>query len=186
MHSAISKYEADKGFPSERFPQDPDPSTFTLAGICVGVVTGTYLSLVTKDPDLKGHDRVKLIRYDRDPKLRFEPFQPSTWPEEDREGEVTFENTSWGPCKTEIGDIVIVAASSRLPLVLRKYGKYYLFVGCCWLIDLAIEDFTSLSKWTDVRNLTKPSTDTGFSDIMHGNAVVEIGKNRQVEKFSLL
>lgn len=70
--------------------------------------------------------------------------------------------TSWAPCHTERGDIIIVAAGSRLPLILRPHedGKY-LFVGTCWLIsgDLKTEDLTD----TRVKG-------AGFSPMMFGSA----------------
>ena len=86
--------------------------------------------------------------------------------------EVTFLNTSWGPLWTEIGDIIVVAAGSELPLVLRKDGDFYLFIGACLLID---------------SQLTHPPTDLaadpGMSDIMHGNLCKSIGDSNELEEF---
>jgi hypothetical protein len=44
-------------------------------------------------------------------------------------------NTSWAPCHTQIGDIIIDTPGCDIPLVLRKDGDVYLFVGGVWLID---------------------------------------------------
>jgi hypothetical protein len=73
-------------------------------------------------------------------------------------------------------DILVVAAGCTIPLVLRRYEDKYLFVGGCWLIDSKI----------DVREL-KPRCGEleGFSRIMYGSVVEQIGEIYQVEDFDL-
>lgn len=86
-------------------------------------------------------------------------------------------NTSWGPLGTEVGDIVIVAEGSGLPLVLRRHNDKtkFLFVGACVLINFTLSSFApgeiaimgSLETPLDVTN-DNLSQDPGFSPVMHG------------------
>lgn len=104
--------------------------------------------------------------------MRSEKTSSSPWPLNAEGGkDITFENTSWGPCKSQIGDVIIVAAGCKIPLVLRPYDNAYLFVGCCWLIDKEIRDFTKLEN------------DPGFSPIMFGSLAGDIGNTGPIEKF---
>jgi hypothetical protein len=74
------------------------------------------------------------------------------------------------------GDIVVVAAGCKVPLVLGGYGDKYLFVGGCWLVESQI-DLTKLKRGSGKQE--------GFSKIMYGSVVESIGKTCKVEEFDL-
>jgi hypothetical protein len=101
-------------------------------------------------------------------------FHNDSWPKNESQTlKVTLLNASWGPYFTEIGDIITVATKSNLPLVSRRDGDLYLFVGASWLID------SQLLVEPDFEN------DPGFSDIMRGSVCNEIGKTCHVEEFHI-
>ncbi len=193
LHSTSFLFNADKDFPNglKEVPSST-PEThgiFTIRGIYVGCITSTHRTNVTKkwsdDPAAKDWDQLKLFHYDRAPFLCRKPGttnSDSSRTAESEKPEMTFENTSWGPCKAEIGDIIVVAAGSKIPLVLRKQGDgEYLFVGGCWLVDGQIEDLPELrlgGRWH--RGEVK-----GFSEVMYGSAVEMIGKGCEIEEFDL-
>jgi hypothetical protein len=81
-------------------------------------------------------------------------FKPST--------DMTLTNSSWSPSKIEIDEIIVISRWSPVPLVLRKLGDSYLFVGACCLID------------SELRGSTKEhgafGADPGILSIMHGSA----------------
>lgn len=99
------------------------------------------------------------------------------WPvSESEQPAPTFENTSWGPIMAENRDIIVVAAGCKIPLVLRRHDDKYLFVGGCWLIESKV----------DVRKLEWECGELdGFSKIMYGSVVEQIGKTCEVEDFEL-
>lgn len=144
-------FNADKGFPGglKEVPSStPDThGIFTIRGIYVGSIKSTHLTNATKkwsdDPAAKDWDQLKLFHYDRAPYLSRNPGDTNSdcsHITESEKPEMTFENTSWGPCTAEIGDIIVVASGSKIPLVLRKHGEgKYLFVGGCSLVDGQIE-----------------------------------------------
>lgn len=74
------------------------------------------------------------------------------------------------------GDIIVVAAGCKIPLVLRRYEDKYLFVDGCWLIESQI-DLTKLKRGS--------GKEEGFSKIMYGSVVESIGKTCEVEEFDL-
>jgi hypothetical protein len=88
----------------------------------------------------------------------------------------TFRNTSWGPIHSTIGDIIIIAAGCKIPLVLRPIddGKF-LFVGACWLIDSEL--VMDKSAKVDVKK------ESGYSPIMFGSACVGLPQNWTAEEF---
>jgi hypothetical protein len=104
----------------------------------------------------------------------------------------TYENTSWGPCKCEKGDIILVAGGCRLPLVLRRYetgqvkgNDKYLFVGGCWLNVSKLYDLTQLNqgnKEESTGEITYPR-DPGFPRIMYGSLKEENDGLEAVERF---
>lgn len=59
----------------------------------------------------------------------------------------------------------------NLPLVIRKDGDFYLFVGACLLIDSELADEPDIQ------------TDPGFSDIMRGSVCKDIGKSSRLDEF---
>lgn len=182
--STIFHFSADRSFPT--VTQEPrsndhrDCEVLVLRGIYVAVITGTLEARMTQDDDLLGLDQFKLVRYDRESCNRGRDFvkdPPSLWRTHDEKSNsplISHTNASWGPLHSEIGDIVIIAAGSRIPLVLRKFadGKY-LFVGACWLIDGEIEDVTKLEE------------NAGFSSLMFGSACEGLPDDYEPELFHI-
>lgn len=194
MHSTYNYFGADDNFPGGLKKVDPstpdDWGILTLRGVYVASITSICTTSVTKewssDPKWKEFDRVKLIQYDRNLSVRDSPVQRDSWPVgENGVSSVAFDNTSWGPLKAEPGDIIIVSAGSRLPLVLRRHGGMYLFVGACWLIDHKLDDLTKLSDLNQLNSTSKAEKDPGFSPVMFGSIIEEIGKTCNVEEFPL-
>jgi hypothetical protein len=81
-------------------------------------------------------------------------------------------NSSWGPHWAERGDVIIISPLCTIPLVLRRDGDAYLFVGGCCLIDSELQ--SRIGSDFD-------GNDPGFSTIMHGNAWDE----KKVEEFRI-
>lgn len=190
MHTSYNYFSADVVFPGGMSEKNSDPSLppnhplFVVRGSYVGCITGThYTCVLGRDSIAKGYfpdfHLLKLIRCDQNPILRGGKVESkeSSWsgtPKSRLTSDISFENSSWGPCKAEIGDIIIVAAGCKIPLVLRKHGENYLLVGGCWLINKRIKDFRKLQEQDD-----------GFAGIMFGAAVKEIGSGIRVEEFVL-
>lgn len=102
------------------------------------------------------------------------PYDP--WPPNG--SDVSYLNTSWAPHRTEVGDIIVVAMGCCVPLVLRRDGEGYLFVGMCWLITSRI--------LTRVRGGSPGfDTDPGFEEIMRGGIWREVGAAGRLEKFRI-
>ena len=153
------------------------PNILIIKGLYVGVVAGTHATFILHDGDTD--DKIKLIRYDRNPHIRhnLSPSQLSPWPSPDASTPVNLSNTSWEPWWAEVGDIIVAAAGSTVPLVLRpipvpKSSVYssqnqeqgppsYLLVGGCLLID------SQLRILGLIGNLRE---EPGFSRIMFGSA----------------
>jgi hypothetical protein len=122
-------------------------------------------------------DLLKLFHYELAPYLSSDCGTTDAWPvAAGGQPPPTFENTSWGPCKAEKGDIIVVAAGCNIPLVLRRHEDKYLCVGGCWLIESQI-DLTKLKRGAGKQQ--------GFSNIMYGSVVEKIGKICEVEEFDL-
>ncbi|KAH7329955.1 heterokaryon incompatibility protein-domain-containing protein [Rhexocercosporidium sp. MPI-PUGE-AT-0058] len=156
---------------------------FTIRGVRVGRIKNTREVHATKkwsDAEAaQGWDKLRLFWYESvrhfhgmDTAISNEAVPQSVI------SSATFENTSWGPCKAEQGDIIVVAAGSNIPLVLREEEKRFLFVGGCWLVKSQI----NLSALLGPENSSKQE---GFDEIMHGSIVKEIGKTCVVEEFEL-
>jgi hypothetical protein len=160
----------------------PSPNILAIKGLYIGIVTGTYVTPLLHDGDTD--DRIKLIRYDRDPRKRhtLSPSQLEPWPAPDAPKVVSLSNTSWGPWWAEVGDIIVVAAGSTVPLVLRpvlgsitstsslnltsnltsdQHQNTYLLVGGCILIDTQLHNLGLAEKLSD---------EPGFSRIMFGSS----------------
>lgn len=176
MHHA--EFRAGEGFPKlhehhvePRFAINEVPEILTIRGVYVAVVTATFRAHVTRDLTLGVEDAVTLFTHDRDSSLRHGPFVKSGWPNGD--SSVSFVNTSWGPYHTEVGDIIVVAPGSNLPLVLRRQESRYLFVGACWFVKERIHDVNCLKD------------DRGFDEVMFGSVCEEEGVESRVEIFQL-
>jgi len=151
----------------------------SIKAVFAATVTGIRRTKIPLDKDDEDLNDITLIRYDQDPdhRDRKPPYDP--WPSnEPGKPDVTYLNTSWAPYRTEIGYIIVVAMGCCVPLVLRRGGAGYLFVGMCWLITSQI-----------LRNVRGGSpgfgTDAGFSDIMRGGIWSEVGSTRRLEKFHI-
>lgn len=76
----------------------------------------------------------------------------------------------------EIGDIIVMARGSHVPLVLRAYKDLYIFVGGCWLVDGTLEEGF----------LRSPAPiDPGFSSVMRASAWDEVGGLCQEQEFCI-
>jgi hypothetical protein len=184
------------------------PYILPLHGIYVGIIMGTYISTLMHDStsttmcsssssSAPSDDHIKLITYSRSPAHRFtepvilskhHPWPPPPSPSPSQPHLPNLANTSWGPWHAKVGDIIIVAAGSRIPLVLRRLPSSpspspspsttntktekeknhenhddkckYLFVGGCILIDAQLRKLGE-------GNLRD---EKGFSGIMFGSA----------------
>jgi hypothetical protein len=160
----------------------PSPNILVIKGLYVGVITGTHIAPLLHDGDTD--DKIKLIRYDRNPHNRhnLSPPQLEPWPAPDVSAPVNLSNTSWGPWWALVGDIVVVAAGSTVPLVLHpvapsKTSSFsssptppssqeqgppaYHLVGSCMLIDSQLRTLGLAGNLSD---------EPGFSRIMFGSA----------------
>jgi hypothetical protein len=190
LYTSSSCFSADKNFPggmvtvpAQSMETLKRNGVFTIRGVCVGRITSTHVVNLTKqwseDPKWKDWDRVKLFWYelgsysDHKESAMISTAEPAP---ESRIPTPTFENTNWGPCKAEAGDIIVVVAGSKIPLVLRKEVDRFLFVGGCLLVDSRI-DVTKLTLGCGEQE--------GFSKIMYGSVVEEIGKTCKVEEFEM-
>jgi len=143
-----------------------------MRGIYVGVITAVHTVHIWKDSSRAAYDTIKLINYDRDPKKRNDLVDDDVASSETPLGEMRI--PSWGPYWGKVGDIIAVIGGSTTPLVLRKSGKHYLFVGACWLIDSELQG-----------NGMPGQDDPGFSDVMRGALWDEVGKTCELETFWL-
>ncbi|KAF4609835.1 hypothetical protein G7Y89_g15788 [Cudoniella acicularis] len=142
-----------------------DDSTLILSGIYIAIVDRVGLRSLTRRTVDGLKDIAQVFTYDTNSDRRRDKITQSA----DLEACRTMRNTNWGPLLTEVGDIIVVAVASTIPLVLRKRGGFYLFVGGCWLIDRELEA-TRSDNW---------QSDPAFSRIMHGSAWDE----SKLEKF---
>jgi hypothetical protein len=143
-----------------------------MQGLYVGAITSVHTVHIWENSDRAPYDSIKLINYDRNPAKRHLIIDDDV-----ASLETPFERMgipSWGPYWGKVGDIIVVVRGSSTPLVLRKSGKHYLFVGACWLID------------SELQGTGMPGQDDpGFSDIMRGALWDEIGKTCELERFWL-
>ncbi|KAE9367474.1 HET-domain-containing protein [Stipitochalara longipes BDJ] len=143
-----------------------------MEGVYVGVVIAVHTVHIWEDSPRAPYDIIKLINYDCNPARRHVIIEKDATSLEtplERMG-----IPSWGPYWGKVGDIIAVIRGSSTPLVLRRSGKHYLFVGACWLID------------SELQGTGMPGQDDpGFSDIMRGALWDEIGKSCELERFWL-
>ncbi|KAL5318951.1 hypothetical protein ACEPPN_014019 [Leptodophora sp. 'Broadleaf-Isolate-01'] len=172
-----------KGLSADKENNLKSSGIFTIRGVRVGRIENTREVHATRkwseDKAAQGWDKLRLFWYE--PIRHLNGMDTAISNEAVLESDVssaTFENTSWGPCKAERGDIIVVAAGSNIPLVLRKEGEGFLFVGGCWLVKSQI----NLSALLEPE---KSSKQEGFDEIMYGSIAKEIGKTCVVEEFEL-
>jgi hypothetical protein len=142
-----------------------DDNTLVLQGRPIGVVTRTSFSDVVfglGELENEYHDKLKLFKYEQHPSLK----QPGDQilPDDTldtADPPMTMKNSSWGSYWAETGDIIIVSQACTIPLIIRKHGDAYLFVGGCWLVDSELRKGQRDAKATE---------DPGFSTIMRGSA----------------
>ncbi|KAJ9151264.1 HET-domain-containing protein [Pleurostoma richardsiae] len=147
--------------------------SIVLRSVLAATITGVFRTGAVPN-ETREEYKIALIRYDRRPTSYHRRDNPDPWPAVEEGGEeISWKNTSWGPYRAEVGDIIIVTPLSNIPMVLRRReGDGYLFVGMCWLID---------SRITPGRF----ETDPGFSDIMRGSIWDDVGRTRVVEMFEV-
>ena len=181
MNASYTCFSAGKGFPAiseePRFRQSRDCERLALRVLRVAVVRQTWDTRLTHDPILEGTDKVRLFTYelisDCDATAGREHDKPPV--REQGDSEFSFQNTNWGPCHCEVGDVIVVAAGCNVPLIVREnLEEGYLFVGGCWLIDGMIRDLTELKD------------DPGFSPLMFGSACVGDDVEGRVEEIMLV
>jgi hypothetical protein len=191
LYTKSTLFCASRDFPGEMWKgQSTDKEDdlkrsgiFTIRGVRVGRIQNTQEVRATRKwsnvKTAQGWDKLRLFWYKliRDFNVMDVAISNEAVPE-NVISSATFENTSWGPCKAERGDIIIVAAGSNIPLVLRKEEERFLFVGGCWLVKSQINLFTLLEPG-------KSGKQEGFDEIMYGSIVEEIGKTCVVEQFDL-
>jgi hypothetical protein len=133
--------------------------TLTIPGIYIGLIT--HVSVVELNLEAKSLDyrSLKLFKYNQDPSRDLGAWAS----EEDATSLMDMYNSSWGPHWAKRGDIIIISPLCTIPLVLRRDGDAYLFVGGCWLIDSELQGGVGSDEW-DMKD------DPGFSTIMHGSA----------------
>lgn len=178
------RFRADDSFPAvpqePRFRQAADDETLLLRGIYIGVVTGIYDARFTDKDSSVGKDGVRLITYDSRPESRYTERNSISQPKLSGDQLDLVRYTSWGPCHAEIGDLIIVVAGLKVPIVVRstKHSKY-LFVGGCWLVDAEVKigQFFGHEYWNEELS--------GFSSIMFGSACKGLPENYVAEEFCL-
>jgi hypothetical protein len=139
-----------------------DSGVFELKGIYVGRVTEIRDCEIMSGSESGNDNSLRLFGYQT-------PSETHSIDKTDGE-DGNIRNTSWGPCKTEPGDMIIVVEESTVPLVLRESAGDFLFVGGCWLIDAEFQDFAKLRHNQGIK-------DPGFSKVMFGGACTGIGVN---------
>jgi hypothetical protein len=185
-------FQADFGFPPLPCMEDEpylkqdilDPDLI-IRGMDVAVVTAVY-DMGLPEQLIPGQDKVLVLRYDTnrqmsesqiiqrssasDPILTENDVLSTEYDQASSEStdipEVNMMNTSWAPCHTQVGDIIIVAAGCNTPLVLRKENEKYLLVGGVWLIDSELET----ENKDDERTVICQEGNNGFSRLMYGAA----------------
>jgi len=195
IEELASEFSANRGLSvTDVQYSSPSPSSniLVIKGLYIGVITGMHVTPLLHDGE--ADDKINLIRYDRSPYKRhnLSPSQLEPWPPPGVSEAVNLSNTSWGPWWAEIGDIIVVAAGSAVPLVLRPARSTecnseqglptYLLVGSSLLID---------SQLRTIGLAEKLSGEPGFSRIMFGSAwdgVFRDGilKEEELEEFSLV
>lgn len=174
------KFGANKDFPP--LAEEPhlvqDGRTLMVPGIRVGTVTEVREDRITDDEGLKGEDSVPIFGWHHTSTGQSYSLDNA----DGTRGLGSFRNSSWGPSGTAAGDIIIVAARSNVPLVLRQVcvageKEYYLFVGGCWLIESEIGDLGKIQEES-----------VGFSPVMFGSGCACSGDKSaptQVEVFAI-
>jgi hypothetical protein len=182
MEELACEFSANRGLTvtDVQYSCSPSPNILIVKGLCVGIVTGTHVTKILRDGG--ADDMIKLITYDRAPQKRhhLSASELPPWPSPGESKSVTLSNTSWGPWWAEIGDIIVVAAGSSVPLVLRpvppsrnpsaptsqdqfqpQQPNKYLLVGPCLLIDSQLRTLGLAGSLSDEK---------GFSTITFGSA----------------
>jgi hypothetical protein len=131
----------------------------TIPGIYIGLITNVAVVELGFETKLLDYRLLKLFQYNQD--LPRDSHARAS--EDNTASSMDMYNSSWGPHWPEQGDVIIISPLCTIPLVLRRDGDAYLFVGGCWLIDSELQGGIEL----DPLNL---ENDPGFSTIMHGSA----------------
>jgi len=145
--------------------------TLTIPGIYIGFITHVSVAELNLKAKSLDYRSLKLFKYNQDPSRDLHAWAS----EAGVTSPMDMYNSSWGPHWAERGDIIIISPLCTIPLVLRRDGDAYLFVGGCWLIDSELQGGGVGSDQFDIKD------DPGFSTIMHGSAWDET----KVEEFRI-
>jgi hypothetical protein len=153
-----------------------------LFGVYVGVVTRVFTSNLEftwekhiQDWKKASHTTMRLFQYDQNAN-----GGDHLIPKDLHSQSGDMYNTSWGPFWVESGDIIIISDVCPTPMVIRRDGDSYLFVGGCWLID---EELQGPEEFIDEELVAEELIkDPGTSSIMRGSATWE---NAKVETFRI-
>ncbi|PQE32650.1 heterokaryon incompatibility protein [Rutstroemia sp. NJR-2017a WRK4] len=127
--------KTDQGYKYTKYepPHTFRGDTMALSGIYVGVIIFTaWVDITSIDMGWKIPDqaKIKVFMYNQyDSRQLDDGCEVPHVPENSQL--MSLNDSSWGPPCAEAGDIIIVSKISPIPLVLRKDGDTYLFVGAC-------------------------------------------------------
>jgi hypothetical protein len=124
-----------------------------ISGVYVGVVTRVYTCSLQFDMLEESNQVMRLIEYDEHDSGLDNPAAGDLDPQSKN-----IYNTSWGPFWVERGDIIIISVLCATPIVIRRAGDSYLFVGGCLLIG------------SELKGTEELIDDPGISPIMTGSA----------------
>jgi hypothetical protein len=99
--------------------------TLIIPGIYIGLIT--HISVAELEFEAKSLDYrlLKLFKYNQDSSRALHALAS----EADATSPMDMYNSSWGPDWAERGDVIIISPLCTIPLVLRRDGDAYLFVG---------------------------------------------------------
>jgi hypothetical protein len=143
--------------------------TLSLKGYSIGMIDWNYRDLHPSSPELSAN----LVRVSDDHEVLGYPEEEDPFPQPRKE---QISGVAWAPLWAEVGDVVIIAKRTTLPLVLRPFGESWLFVGHCRFLvprhDMVEKEY--LNRTTD------------YHPIMHGNAWAEISTRAELQEFNLV
>jgi hypothetical protein len=169
-------FSAHKNLPNGFLPKDGHlPGEFVLYGAHVATITETRINEANEQVAYRtsaaNKPQVAMIRY-----ARIAERASITEQRNSINLTSTWKNTSSGPFKSQIGDLIVVLKSFPVPAALRRYKDKYLYVGLCVLVEQEVDWF----KLTDDRG----NDLCGFDPIMFGS-IGGNGQNVEMQEFVL-
>ena len=181
MASTVSAISTAENKPSNEFWMRKEggftveEDILILSGVYVGAVTRVFTSNLEYSWEEASHTTMRLFQYDQNAN-----GGDNSIPKDLHNQSGNMYNTSWGPFWVESGDIIIISGVCPTPMVIRRDGDSYLFVGGCWLIDEELQGpEESIDEELVVEELIK---DPGTSSIMRISAAWDDAK---VETFRI-